>query len=310
MNTANSFENSGRHSFPRGGLVDISRATYKNVRLSVTEIRPRILTVANGGGTVTAIAGSKGYAVIDTGFGPRVDEIRSHIVSALQQPPRWLINTHWHFDHTDGNSVFSDEGTTVIAHANCRARLSQDQFVPSLEWSVRSAPHSAWPALTFKSPIEVDLGTQVLKLIPQNPAHTDGDIVAWLPESNVIVMGDLMTNGSYPVIDESSQGSLRGMIQAIEQVLPLVNAETVVVPGHGPMANRESLLSFHEMLTTVERRIHPLIVEQLPVSEILASSPIGDLDLFWGRGYVTGSIFLRMVLAGLGLTETMLPVER
>jgi cyclase len=142
------------------------------------------------------------------------------------------IDTHWHFDHTDGNSTFAEDQTTVVGHANCRARMSQDQFVPSLEWSVRSSPRLAWPVLTFNAAVSIDLGSQTLELMPQEPAHTDGDVVVWLPSANVLVMGDLMTNGSYPVIDESSCGSLHGMIRAIERLLPFINAETTVVPGH------------------------------------------------------------------------------
>jgi len=217
----------GDHSFPAGGLVDVSRATYEKTPLAVVEIGPKVFSFVGAGGTVTAVGGSQGCAVIDTGYGPRVAEIRGSIASVLHPSPRWLINTHWHFDHTDGNRTFAEDGTTVVAHANCRARLSQDQFVPSLEWRIRSSPRSAWPALTFHTSVDIDLGSQTLELIPQEPAHTDGDVAVWLPSANVLVMGDLMTNGSYPVIDESSRGSLRGMIRAIERLLRLVNAPVI-----------------------------------------------------------------------------------
>ncbi len=211
--------------------------------------------------------------MIDTGYGPRVPEIRSAIAGALHQSPRWLIDTHWHFDHTDGNSTFAEDQTTVVGHANCRARMSQDQFVPSLEWGVRSSPRSAWPVLTFNAAVSIDLGSQTLELIPQESAHTDGDVVVWLPSANVLVMGDLMTNGSYPVIDESSCGSLHGMIQAIERLLP------------------------------IEGRVQRLIAADSSVAEILAAAPSAEFDPVWGRGYVTGTVFVRMILAGLGLTE-------
>jgi cyclase len=170
-----------RHSFPAGGLVELSRATYQNTPLGVVEIRPTIFSFIGAGGTVTAVDGSQECAVVDTGYGPCVPEMRSGIASALHQSPRWLIDTHWHFDHRDGNSAFAEDGTTVVAHANCRMRLSQDQFVPSLEWRVRSSPRSACPVLTFDAPVSIDLGTETLELIPQQPAHTDGDVVVWLP---------------------------------------------------------------------------------------------------------------------------------
>lgn len=291
------------HSFPAGGLVDVSRATYQRTPLAVTEIRRQIFSFVGAGGTVTAVGGSRGCAIIDTGYGPRVDEIRRAIALALEQSPRWLINTHWHFDHTDGNTTYAANGATIVAHANCRARLSQDQYVSSLGWRVSAAPRTAWSVLTVNAPAAIDLGSDTLELITQEPAHTDGDLAVWLPSANVLVMGDLMTNGSYPIIDESSRGSLRGMIQAVEGLLPLVNSETVVVPGHGPIGNRESLLGFRDMLCTIEGRMKPLIASRSPVAGILAAAPTADFDRLWGRGYVTGDIFVRMILAGVGPTE-------
>jgi hypothetical protein len=112
-----------------------------------------------------------------------------------------------------------------------------------------------------------------------------------------------MTNGSYPVIDESSCGSLHGMIQAIERLLPIINAETTVVPGHGPIANRDDLVNFYDTLRTIEGRVQRLIAAGSSVAEILAAAPSAEFDPVWGRGYVTGTVFVRMILAGLGLTE-------
>jgi len=131
------------HSFPAGGLVDVSRATYQSTPLAVTEIRPQVFSFVGAGATVTAVGGSRGCVIIDTGYGPRVDEIRRAIALALEQSSRWLINTHWHFDHTDGNATYAEDGVTILAHANCRARLSQDQYVPSLGWRVSASPRIA-----------------------------------------------------------------------------------------------------------------------------------------------------------------------
>jgi cyclase len=211
-----------------------------------------------------------------------------------------LINTHWHFDHTDGNAAFAAAGATILAHANCRFRLSRDQDVSSLSWSVSAAPRRAWPTLTFDRPIMLDIGAEQLRLLPQAPAHTDGDVAVFLPSSNVLVMGDLFTNGSYPVIDESSGGSLRGMAQAVEELLPMIDANTIVVPGHGAAADRTRLLGFRDMLRKIEDRILALVEAQLETREILSTQPTAEFDPLWGRGYVTGTHFTRMALAGMG----------
>jgi cyclase len=128
-------------------------------------------------------------------------------------------------------------------------------------------------------------------------------ITEWLPSSNVLIMGDLFTNGTYPIIDESSHGTLPGMIQAVDRLLRFVNSETVVVPGHGPIGNLGALLGFREMLRTVDERIKPMIAAHWPVAEVVSAAPTADFDAVWGRGYVTGASFVRMILGGLGIAQ-------
>jgi cyclase len=289
-----------KHSFPPGGLVALSRVAYQQTPLSTSEVRRGVFVLAGAGGNITAIEGSLGCTVVDGGFGPRLAEIERGLAAALPQAPRWLINTHWHFDHTDGNAAFAAAGATILAHANCRFRLSRDQYVASLSWIVSAAPRRAWPTLTFDRPIMLDIGAEQLRLLPQAPAHTDGDVAVFLPSSNVLVMGDLFTNGSYPVIDESSGGSLRGMVEAVEELLPMIDANTVVVPGHGAAADRTRLLGFRDMLRNIEDRILALVEAQLETREIMSAQPTAEFDPLWGRGYVTGMHFTRMVLAGMG----------
>lgn len=294
---------SAEQLFPPGGLVAMSRIAYQNTPLAREKIRQGIFVFRGGGGSVTTVAGSDGCAVIDTGYGPRVDEIKRAITAVLSQTPDWLVNTHWHFDHTDGNQSFVAAGATIVSHSKCRVRLSYDQYVPSLEWRVPASPPIAWPKITIDGPSAIDLASETLQLLPQSAAHTDGDLAVFLPSSNVLIMGDIFTNGSYPVIDESSEGTLRGMIEALERLIPLVNSDTIVVPGHGPLADRHALLRFRDMLQTIEDRVLSLIKERLTGPEIIASSPTAEFDPAWGRGYVTGAYFIRMVLAGLSLWD-------
>jgi cyclase len=161
----------------------------------------------------------------------------------------------------------------------------------------------AWPTITLDRSSDFDIGSETLQMLPQPPSHTDGDLVVYLPSADVLITSDLFTNGSYPVIDESAGGSLRGMIEAIERLLLLVKTNTVVVPGHGPIANRDALAGFLDMLQAIEGRILALIDAKLSVPEIIASTPTVEFDSTRGRGYVTGAYFTRMVLAGLGIDE-------
>jgi cyclase len=290
-----------KHSFPPDGLVAQSRIAYESTPLLTAQIRSGVFVIAGAGGNLTAIAGSQGGTMVDTGYGPRVAEIEDVIAGVLGRMPQWVINTHWHFDHTDGNATFAAAGATILAHANGRARLSTSQYVPSLSWRISASPRKAWPSLTFDHPFTLDIGTEELHLLPQAPAHTDGDVAVFLSSANVLVTGDLFTHRSYPVIDESSGGSMRGMIEAVERLLTLIDGDTVVVPGHGAATNRMGLAAFLDMLRSIEDHILVLVEAQRALPEIIASRPTAEFDSTWGRGYVTGTHFTRMALAGMGL---------
>jgi cyclase len=304
MNHTTDRDGFGRHSFPSDGLVAMSRIAYGSTPLLMAPIRSGVFVFAGAGGNVTAIAGSRGPAIIDTGYGPRLEEMADGIVGAIGRAPRWVIDTHWHFDHADGNAVFARAGATVLAHTNCRTRLSTNRYVPSLSWRISASPREAWPSLTFDHPFRLDVGTEELHLLPQAPAHTDGDVAVLMASANVLVTGDIFTHHSYPVIDESSGGSLRGMIEAVDRLLPMIDKDTVVVPGHGATTDRTGLLAFRDMLRSIEDHILVLIEAQREVSEIIASKPTGEFDSLWGRGYVTGAHFTRMALAGMRLINT------
>jgi cyclase len=289
------------HTFPQDGLVALSREVYDSTPLLMAEIRPGVVVLAGAGGNITAILGSRESAIIDTGYVSRVAEIENEVTGGYGRPPRWVINTHWHFDHTDGNSAFAAAGATILGHANCRGRLSTDQYVPSLSWHISASPRGAWPSIIFGQPLVVDVGTEELHLLPQAPAHTDGDVAVLLPSANVLITGDLFTHHSYPVIDESSGGSLRGMIEAVDRLLPLLDAGTIVVPGHGAVTDRTELVSFRDMLRTAEDRILAMIEAGRKPCEIATARPTADFDSVWGRGYVTGEHFTRMALSGMSL---------
>jgi glyoxylase-like metal-dependent hydrolase (beta-lactamase superfamily II) len=255
------------------------------------------MTMAGAGGTVTAVAGEKALAVIDSGFGARTAEILTALKSFDPRSPTWLINTHWHFDHTDGNQRFRDVGATVVAHHNTRRRMEQGQHITQLAWDTGPAPKKALPDFTIGEDATLDLGSSEVQILYQPNAHTDGDLALLLADEDIIVAGDLFTNGSYPVIDGSTGGSLRGTIAALKHLELLAGSRTVFVPGHGELASTDDLKRFIEMLVTVDTSIEELQAKGLSKEEILAAKPTSGLDETWGRGYVTGDKFLGMVIA-------------
>jgi cyclase len=308
-NDATSGDAVAKQSFPPDGLVAQSRVAYASTPLLTAQIRPGVFVFAGAGGNLTAIAGSPGATIVDTGYGPRVAEIEDAVVGVLGRMPQWVVNTHWHFDHTDGNAAFAAAGATILAHTNSRVRLSTNQYVPSLSWRISASPRKAWPSLTFDHPFTLDIGAEELHLLPQAPAHTDGDVAVFLSSANVLVTGDLFTYRRYPVIDESCGGSLRGMIEAVERLLPMIDGDTVVVPGHGAATDRTALAAFLDMMRCIEDHILVLIEAQREIPEIMAARPTAEFDSVWGRGYVTGAHFTRMALAGMGLITALAALE-
>lgn len=288
-----------KHSFPPDGLVALSRVAYQQTPLSTSQVRPGVVVFTGAGGNITSIEGSLGCTVVDSGFGPRLAEIERGLAAALARAPRWLINTHWHFDHTDGNAAFAAAGATILAHANCRVRLSRDQSVPSLSWSVCAAPRLANPdirpsdhaghrggavALVAASPGPYRRRCRGFSAFEQCARHGRSFHQRQLSRDRRIVRRIVARNG-------------RGR----RRTLAMIDANTVVVPGHGAAADRTRLLGFRDMLRRIEDRILASVEAQLEAREIVSAQPTAEFDPLWGRGCVTGMHFTRMVLAGMGL---------
>jgi hypothetical protein len=298
-NDATSGDAFANHSFPPGGLVAQARTAYESTPLLTAQIRFGVFVFAGAGGKrlrdrreersltramVPALRRLKTLSPACSGECLNGLSIRTGIlITPMATPP------------------LPRPVRRSLAHANSRARLSTSQHVPSLSWRISASPRKAWPSLTFDHPFTLDIGTEELHLLPQAPAHTDGDGAVFLSEANVLVMGDLFTHRTYPVIDESSGGSLRGMIEAVERLLPMIDRDTLVVPGHGAVTHRTGLTAFLDMLRSIEDRILVLIEAQCEIPEITAARPTAEFDSVWGRGYVTGAHFTRMALAGMGL---------
>ena len=195
------------------------------------------------GGNIGLYVGDSETFIIDDQFAPLSDKIKAAIATLTDQPVTRLFNTHWHGDHTGGNQVFGSEGAQIIAHDNVYERMSTEQ---NRAGNITPAsPKEALPQITFIDKMQFYALEEPVLFIHVHNAHTDGDALAWFQEINVMHMGDVFFNGRYPYIDLNSGGSLKGMIKAVEAANLLVNDDTQIIPGHGSMATREDLLSYH-----------------------------------------------------------------
>ena len=257
-----------------------SQSRFDDVTIKVHKLTDRISMLEGSGGNIGLYVGDSETFIIDDQYAPLSDKIKKAISTLTDQPVTRLFNTHWHGDHTGGNQVFGSEGAQIMAHDNVYKRMSTEQ---SRGGSITPASSKeALPQITFNDKMQFYALEEPALFIHVHNAHTDGDALVWCAESNVIQMGDVFFNGRYPYIDLNSGGSLEGMIEAVEAANLIVNDDTQIIPGHGPMATREDLLVYHSFLKTLKDRLMTVINEGTALEDInVAKMVSGYEELSW-----------------------------
>lgn len=240
------------------------------------------------GGNIGVLATAEGHVLVDDQFAPLTDKIVAAVRAIEDAPIRFLINTHYHGDHTGGNENLGAAGATILAHDNVRKRLAANP----------ERGEGALPVLTFSEALSLHLGEEARAHHVHN-AHTDGDSIIHFTESNVIHTGDLFFNGRYPYIDVDAGGNLLGLIEAAETILELADAETVIIPGHGPLAREADVKAYLAMLETARDHVGALMEEGKSLDEIIAARPMEEYDEGWGGDFIGPERFLRLVHASL-----------
>ena len=254
------------------------------------------LTLLSGpGGNVVILNGPDGKFVVDTFVSPAWPKLKETLDGLGSAPLKFVINTHWHFDHTDNNSAFHAAGATVLAHENTKKRMSQQQTIPVLNVTFPPSPAEALPQQTFPSNHKLQANGEALALQHFAPAHTDSDIYVHFEKANVLHMGDTFFNGLYPLVDAGSGGKFNGMIAAADKGLSLANNDTKIVPGHGPLGNKADLTKFRDMLVTARDRVQKLKSSGKTVEEAAATKPFADLDADWAKGMLTPDLFVQII---------------
>ena len=273
------------------------RAQMGAIPIQTVKLGERLSMLAGPGGNVVVLTGPDGKIVVDSFVQTAWDNLAKTLEGLDKAPIKTLIDTHWHFDHTDNNASFRKAGAAIVAHENTRTRMSQShellgaKFVPS--------PPEALPTETFKDTHTIDGNGERLTLGYVPPAHTDTDIYIRYTKSNVIHLGDLFFNGMYPFIDASTGGRINGMIAAADAVLKMVDGSTKIVPGHGPLGDKAALTAYRDMMVTVRDRVQKLKTSGSTLDEVVAAGPTKDLDATWGKGFMDPKSFLAIVYGTL-----------
>jgi cyclase len=267
----------------------------EEVRIQTVEVAAGIYMLVGQGGNIGVSAGADGVFLIDDQFAPLTPKIQAAVAAISDQPIRFLVNTHWHFDHTGGNENLGNAGVVLVAHDNVRTRLAAGGLVEFFKNQEPPAPKAALPVITFAESVTFHLNGDDLYVFHVPPAHTDGDSIIHFKNANVVHMGDVYFNGLYPFIDGSSGGSVDGVIAAAEKVLAMVDDETKIIPGHGALSNRAELAAYVEMLKDVRAKIGALLDAGKSLEETLAAKPTAAWDDPWGKAFLTPEQFTTIV---------------
>jgi cyclase len=285
------------------GLLPLLRAQQPDlskVQIRTEKLADGLYVLFGAGGNVGVSAGPDGAFLIDDDFAPLTDKILAAVKAISPQPVRYVVNTHWHGDHSGGNENLGKSGALIVAHDNVRRRMSAEQFSAAFNMKTPPSPKLALPVITFPDQMTLHLNGDEVHAVHVPPAHTDGDSIVHFRKGNVVHMGDLYFNGMYPFIDVDTGGSLDGMITAAERGLKLVDARTRIIPGHGPVGDQAALGAYHKMLVTIRDRIAPMVKAGRTLAEVKAAAPTKDLDAAWGKGFLKPDQFIEIIFRSYG----------
>jgi len=257
------------------------------------------LTLLTGAGcNIAILQGEDGLLLVDSGLPQNAEAMDNRARSAGPGAIRVLINTHYHFDHVGGNERLGREGARIAAHENVLKRLSTPQKNSFFKREFPALAPEGRPAVTFGAGGELRHGAEKAAYRHVAPAHTDGDATVHFLNANVFHAGDVLFNGMYPFIDYSAGGSIEGMVDAADGIVAAVDGATKIIPGHGPLAGRDDVRAYRTMLASVNERVSALFRAGKSLEQALAAEPTKDWDEKWGRGFLKGPDFVRLLYAG------------
>ena len=281
------------------GLVQTARKTAAAAKVTVQKLRGNISVLMGAGGNIAVIPGRDGKLLIDAGFAGARPKITSALASISPDPIKHLINTHWHFDHTDGNEWLHSEGAVILAHTNTRKRLSNTTRVEGWNFTFPPSPSGAIPAEVFDDERTVKVNGTTIALRHYDPAHTDSDISVHFTDADIFHVGDTFWNGYYPFIDYSTGGSIDGMIRATEANLAKITDSTIVIPGHGAVGDKSQLAFYRDLLVSTREKVAALKKQGKSLDEIVAAKPTAATDEKWGNGFRSPKDFIGDVFQGV-----------
>ncbi len=281
---------------PLLAVPTLAQGNFENVQIQIEEIAPGVAVLFGRGGNIAVGYGDDATVMIDDQFAPLSAKIEAAVEDLGASPVKYVVNTHWHFDHTGGNEHFGKTGATIFAHDNVRVRMESGGTVVGN--TTPPAPDEALPVVTYGQGLRFHLNGDTINLMYLGGGHTDGDSVVVWEEKNVIHMGDLYINiTSFPFVDRNSGGDVYNMMRTLDLVIAMIDDETKVIPGHGPMSNKAELVAYRAMIGDAVARVEALREGGATLEETIAGKPLAEFNR--DGGFVSGDAFVTAIWASL-----------
>jgi glyoxylase-like metal-dependent hydrolase (beta-lactamase superfamily II) len=270
-----------------GVLLAQQRPPQFEMDIKAIKLTDSVYVLEGAGGNVAAFVWDEGVLLVDDKLGPASPKVKAAVAAITPKPIRFVVNSHWHRDHSGGNEALASDGSVIVAHENVRKRMSVDGFIAVFDRKVPASPPKALPVVTFTRDVTFHLGGEEISVVHVDPAHTDGDSFVRFRTANLLHMGDCYLNGSFPVIDFSSGGAFTGIIGAADTALGMIDARTRIIPGHGPVASDQDLRQWRDMLATIDERVKKSVAAGRSLEQVKAERPTKDWDERFPSSFVT-----------------------
>ncbi|ARN75141.1 MBL fold metallo-hydrolase [Oceanicoccus sagamiensis] len=277
-------------------LVIISPLCFAQ-KLTSKQVSDGIYMIQGIGGNIAVSTGSQPF-VIDDQLPFSSKKVIAKIQELTDQPIRFVLNTHFHADHTGGNPAMKELGALIVSHNNARTRMTKESISALFGKKNPPADPSAWPVVTFAEEMHFYINEQDIHIKHLQHAHTDGDVIIHFPKANVIHAGDVFLQGAYPIVDYHAGGSLAGVIAANEALIALANTQTKIIPGHGNLSTIDEVKAFKALCLTIQERVNKAIASGKELEQLLAEKPLDDLEAQWGSKFMPGKKAFKMIYTG------------
>lgn len=278
-----------------------AQQNFDTITVKATALRGGVYVLTGSGGNIGLSVGDDAAFLVDDQFAPLTPKILAAIASVTSKPVRFVVNTHWHWDHSGGNENMGKAGALLVAHDNVRKRMSTEQFVEFFKRTEPPAAPGALPVVTFNDSVAFHLNGDDLVAFHVPPAHTDGDVIVHFTRANVVHMGDVFVTNRFPFVDLSSGGNANGIVTAADRVLAVCNSETRVIPGHGAVSDCATLRAYRDMVATIRDRVRAAMREGKSLDAIKAAKLAADFEARTrGATTVNADVFVEFVYRSLG----------